>query len=744
MQKRGGVKISYKKGDRKLIKNYRPITLLNIDIKIITKTLADRLANIIPKLVHANQTCIPGRHIENNIFLTQDLIDHANLTNRNLAIIFLDQEKAFDRMSHKFIFKILERFGFGAYFIKWVKTICFDTKSFVKVNGYQTFEFSIERGVRQGCPLSPLLYVLTAEALSSAIRKNILIKGYTYKMLNLCPLEYKISQYADDTSIAVTDTKSIVELFKMLEKYQKATNAKVNKDKTEGLWVGNWKGRLDRPLNLKWTSDTIKSLGIIIGNKVGANGHLALGDLNFAEQIEKIKMKLNFWKGKGLSLLSRVKVINIFVLSRLWYRSNIWDISKNMLDTLNRMVRNFIWEGKMGARVRQEVLQLSYEKGGLQLVDIGCKMQVQRIKRIFYLLNQDSNNIERFLADSLIGDLPRHKQYGLSFGLFNNKIRIQSVKSCFYKNALKIIMDLNLVNKPSNINSIKNEPLFYNSMFIDQTSNGPFKLARFKNQLPKNIAELQSFPHSREHEINDIIAKLRTCIRSLNFTDNDQNSYAISVNNTLKCLDLMDFKNIYLILLNKKIVIKEWENRWLAYLQVNDIEWVSIWQKLHSTNNYYTISAIWEMFHLNFWSNYRANERCHLCNLFEDNITHIINGCRMIREILAYFNIRDVANNLIDLTFGTGVYGIDIFLLHHIKAVVFRSRFKTFTNQLQCKKSLITKCIYNMKFDLISKFNIAKSNNKITAFINTCMDFGQNEPLWSLNENQISFHFPAY
>jgi len=91
------------------------------------------MVTILPKIVHPNQTCVPGRHIENNIFLTQDLIDHANLTNRNLALIFLDQEKAFDRMSHNFIFKTLERFGFGEYFIKWVKTICFDTKSFVKV-----------------------------------------------------------------------------------------------------------------------------------------------------------------------------------------------------------------------------------------------------------------------------------------------------------------------------------------------------------------------------------------------------------------------------------------------------------------------------------------------------------------------------------------------------------------------------------------------------------------------------------
>ena len=171
MQKKRTCKNLLQKRGSQPNKNNRPITLLKMDIKVIPKTLADRLANIIPKLVHANQTCIPGRHIENNIFLTQDLIDHANLTNRNLAIIFLDQEKAFDRMSHKFIFKILECFGFGTYFIKWVKTIGFDTKSFVKVNGYQIFEFNIERGVRQGCPLSPLLYVLTAEALSSSMRK---------------------------------------------------------------------------------------------------------------------------------------------------------------------------------------------------------------------------------------------------------------------------------------------------------------------------------------------------------------------------------------------------------------------------------------------------------------------------------------------------------------------------------------------------------------------------------------------
>ena len=187
MQKRGAIKISYKKGDRNQLKNYRPITLLNIDLKIINKCFADRIKKILPNLVHENQTCVPGRHIESNIHLTQNLIDHANERGRNLALIFLDQEKAFDRLSHDFLFRTLERFGFGEYFIKWIKILYSDARSFVKVNGFETFEFVTERGVRQGCPLSPLLYVLAAETLSSSIRKNKCIKGYTYKMRNLQP-----------------------------------------------------------------------------------------------------------------------------------------------------------------------------------------------------------------------------------------------------------------------------------------------------------------------------------------------------------------------------------------------------------------------------------------------------------------------------------------------------------------------------------------------------------------------------
>ena len=178
------------------------------------------------------------------------------------------------------------------------------------------------------------------------------------------------------------------------------------------------------------------------------------------------------------------------------------------------MVRNFVWEEKRGARVRQDVLQLQYTEGGLQLVDISCKIQVQRVKRIFHLMSLDPNNFERFLADELVGNCLRQRQYGLSYGLFNNKPRIQTIKNSFYKNAFEIICSLNIILKPANTNAIQNEPLFYNTLFINPSTNTIFKLTRFKNQMPKSISELQNFPHSREQEVNEKVAQLRSCVHT--------------------------------------------------------------------------------------------------------------------------------------------------------------------------------------------------------------------------------------
>ena len=88
---------------------------------------------------------------------------------------------------------------------------------------------------------------------------------------------------------------------------------------------------------------------------------------------------MNYWRGKGISLIGRVKVVNIFILSRLWHRTKIMSINPELLKTYEKLIRDFVWQNKQGGRVRQEVLQLSYEEGGLQLANIKIKTQTQRI-----------------------------------------------------------------------------------------------------------------------------------------------------------------------------------------------------------------------------------------------------------------------------------------------------------------------------------------------------------------------------
>ena len=108
MQKRGAIRITHKKGNRDELKNYRPITLLNCDLKIVTRALSKRLKTILPSIIHNSQKAVPGRHISDNIHIVQDLIDLINKNEEKAALLFFDQEKAFDRMSHKFIIKTLK------------------------------------------------------------------------------------------------------------------------------------------------------------------------------------------------------------------------------------------------------------------------------------------------------------------------------------------------------------------------------------------------------------------------------------------------------------------------------------------------------------------------------------------------------------------------------------------------------------------------------------------------------------
>ena len=239
---------------------WRPISLLNTDYKILSKLISLRLSKVIADIVHADQTCsIPGRYIHDNVHLIWNLIEYANDKNMSAAIISLDQSKAFDRVSHEYLFKVLSKFGFGPQFISLVKLLYNDISSSVLVNGFISDKFPVLQSVRQGCSLSPLLYVLCMEPFANRIHMDPMITGIS---LPGTFIPCKISQYDDDTNLFISDTESVRKILIIVELYEFASGAKLNKSKTFGMWLGRWRFRSDQPCNLTWSSDCRKCYGV--------------------------------------------------------------------------------------------------------------------------------------------------------------------------------------------------------------------------------------------------------------------------------------------------------------------------------------------------------------------------------------------------------------------------------------------------------------------------------------------------
>ena len=239
LQKQGIITLLPKK-DKDLISltNWRPISLLNIDYKIATKAIANRMKKVLNSLIHSSQTgFLKGRYIGENIRTIFEVIENFNDDNLPGIIFFADFEKAFDSIDHNFIFKCLNYFNFGKSFIDWVKLFYIDAQSCVINNGYTSDFFKIERGVRQGCPLSPYLFILVIEILYNAVRKNEHITG-----ISLNGHDVKNTAFADDATFILDGSKtSFVKLLDIINKFTGMSGLKLNSKKSVMFRIGSLK-----------------------------------------------------------------------------------------------------------------------------------------------------------------------------------------------------------------------------------------------------------------------------------------------------------------------------------------------------------------------------------------------------------------------------------------------------------------------------------------------------------------------
>jgi hypothetical protein len=366
----------YKKGDKREIANYRPITILNADYKILTKTLNNRLIKVIQKLLHPDQAgFIPGRSIFNPIKQAELLINYAEIKKENGLIVELDQEKAYDKITHEYLWEILKRFGIPEHFINTVKTLYSTAKTKVIINGVISTFYEVKRGVRQGDPLSCLLFDLAIEPLAIALRNSNLAG---YKIPGLLD-RLIVNLFADDTTVYLRENDSFLELQEILTEWCKASGAKFNITKTEIIPIGQQEFREyviqtrklnpDQPpipmeIHIAQDGEPVRILGAWIGNRVDSSGI-------WTPILEKIDKALAQWAKSYPTLKGKRLIIQMIIGGMTQFLTKAQGgMPPDIENRLIKKIRSFIWGEGATPTISMSMLSQPIAKGGLKLLDL--------------------------------------------------------------------------------------------------------------------------------------------------------------------------------------------------------------------------------------------------------------------------------------------------------------------------------------------------------------------------------------
>jgi len=628
--------------DRSYLSNWRPISLLNLDYKILTKVLANRVKKVLPSIISSSQTgYVKDRCINDSVRLVQDIIHISELNKSPGILLMVDFQKAFDTIEWEFIEHALKRFHFGPTFSKWVKIIYKEISSCIYNNATTSSYFTIHRGVRQGDPLSPYLFIIAVEILAYAIKENKNITGIDIKCR-----EIKLTQYADDLTLTLSDIKSVNETLHVLKLFGECSGLKINKDKTEAMLLGPWQNRHNLPRNIKWTNGPIKYLGIYISAKPNE-----IVMLNFQSKLEALLRQLHWWKARDLSLKGKVLIVKALGISKFQYLASLITIPQDIVKQVNTLIYNFIWNGNTD-KVKRIIFEQEYKKGGYNMTNLNemiISSSVMWVKK--YLDNTDrewKNTLE------LLSKTKNFKLFLMSN--FDLKELPASLPE-YYLNAIKtfseVIMQPTTIEKNclwynKNIKigtkSVYNERLMSLGLWVvgdifDENGVIPFetwlqrgaveldRLAWYGivNCVKKNgnyrVKEVNSQPltilcgitlRSNFIEVGNIIPKqVKMLIKEKRFAslDTGGNKYRIKHENFHGSLSDKDWENIFSVLHCTPV-----SNR------MKDLQYKIIMRFVPTNRLLYKMQKV-------------TSQRCSFCLLETETIEHLFFDCNLVKNI---------------------------------------------------------------------------------------------------------------
>lgn len=320
---------------------------------------------------------MPNRSITDQVRLAKAMVNYAEQVEENGLIVALDQEKAYDKISQDYLWDTLRAYNLPENFIQTVKSLYDKAETVVILNGKTSEPFKVSRGVRQGCPLSCLLFNIAIEPLANMLRKSLKLKGYTIPGLQ-AKLITKL--FADNTTVYLSKFDSYDDLLEILTLWCRASGAKYNINKTEIVPIGTLTyrnkvitNRSNNPNsnpfedNIHIAKDTvpIRVLGAWIGNQVDDTAI-------WSPNVEKIREALERWGKSHPTMAGKRLILQMMAGGISQYMTATQGMPEQTQKTIQKIINNFIWEGGK-ARVNSKTMSAPLDKGGMKVLDLQAR-----------------------------------------------------------------------------------------------------------------------------------------------------------------------------------------------------------------------------------------------------------------------------------------------------------------------------------------------------------------------------------
>ena len=323
----------YKKGCPMRPENYRPIALLNVIAKIMSGIHCERLRPALESVIPNEQTgFVPKRSITENIIFLHDAMFYAQRHHPSAIILALDFAKAYDRVQRSVMIAILQKMAFGKKWINLISNMYKNRHAQLSINGELTDPFPIERGVLQGDPLSPALFILQCTPLYAKLHEARNSHGIPIPNDRPAPVA---TFYADDTNLVARSPESAVHLFNIAVWFCSNSGAKLHPDKCIGIPAGPAPLTLPNGIKLLGPSEHTTILGIPMGTAISRQQQVG-------QVITKMMMKCRKWAHIGRTIEGRITIVRSIILSTIWYVMAAIPTSPNETNKIQATINNFI------------------------------------------------------------------------------------------------------------------------------------------------------------------------------------------------------------------------------------------------------------------------------------------------------------------------------------------------------------------------------------------------------------------